>query len=91
MGAGVAVAGVIGFIGIVTPHLLRLIVGPDHRKILGGSALLGATLLIAADTLARTVAAPAELPIGIVTAGLGAPFFIWLLIWVQARSRELAR
>jgi iron complex transport system permease protein len=79
-GAAVAVAGVVGFVGIVVPHLLRLTVGADHRFLLPASALLGALLLILADMVARTVAAPAELPIGILTAGLGAPFFLWMLL-----------
>ncbi|WP_026369532.1 FecCD family ABC transporter permease [Kallotenue papyrolyticum] len=79
VGASVAVAGSIGFIGLVVPHLLRLALGPDHRVLLPGAALLGATLLLGADLLARTLVTPAELPIGIVTALLGAPFFLWLL------------
>ena len=80
VGASVAVAGSIGFIGLVVPHLLRLMVGPEHRLVLPGSALLGASLLAASDVVARTIIAPAELPIGIVTASLGAPFFLWLLL-----------
>ncbi len=84
-GAAVSVAGVIGFVGIVVPHLLRLLVGPSHRLLLPAVALLGASLLVAADTFARTLAAPAELPIGIVTAVIGAPFFLYLLL----RQRSL--
>jgi iron complex transport system permease protein len=80
VGAAVSVAGIIGFIGLVVPHLLRLAIGPDHRYLLPGSALLGASLLLGADLVARTLSAPAELPIGIVTAALGAPFFLWLLL-----------
>jgi len=80
VGASVAVSGAIGFIGLVVPHLLRLTVGPDHRLVLPGSALLGATLLLAADLLARTIVVPAELPIGIVTSLIGGPFFLWLLL-----------
>lgn len=80
VGASVAVAGPIGFIGIIVPHLLRLLIGPGHTGLLPACALLGAVLLVAADMVARTVAAPAELPIGIVTAILGAPFFLWLLL-----------
>lgn len=80
VGASVAMAGVIGFIGIVVPHLLRLFIGPDHRTLLPASALTGACLLLAADMISRTIVAPAELPIGIVTAALGAPFFLWLLL-----------
>ncbi|KZM51941.1 iron ABC transporter permease [Labrenzia sp. OB1] len=79
-GASVAVSGGIGFVGIVVPHLLRLTIGPDHKYLLPASALLGAILLIAADTLARTIVAPAELPIGIITAFAGAPFFLWILL-----------
>ncbi|GAB5519312.1 MAG: iron ABC transporter permease [Rhodothermales bacterium] len=80
VGAAVAVSGIIGFVGLVVPHLLRLTLGPDHRGLLPGSALLGAILLLAADLLSRTLVAPAELPIGIVTALVGAPFFLWLLL-----------
>lgn len=80
VGASVAVSGVIGFVGLVVPHLVRLLLGSDHRGVLAGSALLGAALILAADLVARVCVAPAELPIGIVTAILGAPFFIWLLI-----------
>lgn len=79
-GTAVAVSGGIGFVGIVVPHLLRLATGPDHRALLPNSALLGAVLLLAADMVARTIVAPAELPIGIVTALLGAPFFLWILL-----------
>ncbi|TCP44147.1 FecCD family ABC transporter permease [Rhodovulum marinum] len=79
-GAAVAVSGGIGFVGIVVPHLLRLATGPDHRALLVNAALLGATLLILADIIARVVIAPAELPIGIVTAVLGGPFFLWILL-----------
>jgi iron complex transport system permease protein len=71
---------VIGFVGIVVPHLLRLVIGPGHRLLLPASALLGAVLLLIADTFARMLAAPAELPIGIVTAVIGAPFFLALLL-----------
>lgn len=80
VGAAVAASGVIGFVGLVVPHLVRLALGPDHRTLLPASALLGALLLLAADLAARTVVAPAELPIGIVTALAGAPFFLWLLL-----------
>ena len=80
VGAAVAVSGVIGFVGLVVPHLGRLALGPDHRRLLPASALLGATLLLLADLAARTLVAPAELPIGILTALVGAPFFLWLLL-----------
>ncbi|WP_149758113.1 FecCD family ABC transporter permease [Roseivivax sediminis] len=79
-GAAVAVSGGIGFVGIVVPHLLRLATGPDHRALLVNSALCGAALLVAADTAARVIVAPAELPIGILTAILGAPVFLWILL-----------
>jgi iron complex transport system permease protein len=79
-GCAVAVSGTIGFIGIVVPHLLRLAFGADHRFLLGASALFGASLLLIADIIARTIAAPAELPIGILTAVIGAPLFLWLLL-----------
>jgi iron complex transport system permease protein len=79
-GASVAFCGVIGFVGIVVPHLLRLAVGPGHRLLLPAALLLGGTLLVVADTIARVIAAPAELPIGILTALVGAPFFLALLL-----------
>ena len=79
-GASVAVAGGIGFIGIVVPHLLRISTGPNHRYLLPNAAVLGASLLVGADMIARTIVAPAELPIGIVTAVLGAPVFLWILM-----------
>jgi iron complex transport system permease protein len=85
-GAAVAFAGVIGFVGIVVPHILRLVLGPGHRLLLPASACLGAILMIAADTCARTIAAPAEVPIGILTALVGAPFFLGMLL----RQRALA-
>jgi len=85
VGAAVAFCGVVGFIGIVVPHLLRLAIGPGHRLLLPASMLLGAAMMLAADSVARTVAAPAELPIGIVTAIVGAPFFLALLL----RQRNL--
>jgi iron complex transport system permease protein len=80
VGAAVAVSGVIGFVGLVAPHLVRLAAGPDHRLVMPGAALCGAVLLVGADIFARTVAAPADLPIGVVTGALGGPFFIWLLL-----------
>jgi len=79
-GAAVAVSGGIGFIGIVVPHVLRLATGPDHNRLLMNSALLGASLLLGADMISRVIVAPAELPIGIVTAILGAPVFLWILL-----------
>ncbi len=83
-GAAVSVAGVIGFVGIVVPHLLRLVIGPGHRLLLPAALCLGAILLLIADTFARVIAAPAELPIGIVTAAIGAPFFLSLLLRQRA-------
>ena len=77
--ASVAVSGVIGFVGLIVPHLLRLVVGANHRRLIPASALGGAFLLLAADTVARTAAAPLEIPVGIVTALIGAPVFLWLL------------
>ena len=79
-GTAVAVSGGIGFVGIVVPHLLRLIIGPDHRYLLAAAGLLGAALLVLADAVARTIVAPAELPIGIITALFGSPFFLWFLL-----------
>ena len=83
-GASVAVSGGIGFVGIVVPHLLRLVIGPDHRYLLPASALLGASFLLMADALSRIIVAPAELPIGIVTAAVGGPFFLWILLRKRA-------
>ncbi|MEX5591082.1 iron chelate uptake ABC transporter family permease subunit, partial [Pseudomonas urmiensis] len=79
VGAAVAAAGMIGFVGLVVPHLVRLLAGPDHRVLLPASVLAGASLLLFADLVARLALAPAELPIGIVTAFIGAPFFLYLL------------
>jgi ABC-type Fe3+-siderophore transport system permease subunit len=79
-GAAVSVGGPIGFIGIVVPHLVRLMVGSDHRIVLPASALFGAAFLVACDVLARTVMAPVELPVGVITALIGGPFFLWLLV-----------
>jgi iron complex transport system permease protein len=80
VGSLVALTGVIGFVGLVAPHAVRLACGPDHRIVLPGAALLGALLVVLADAAARTWVAPAELPIGVLTAGLGAPFFLALLL-----------
>jgi iron complex transport system permease protein len=78
--AAVALAGPIGFVGIVVPHLVRLMTGVDHRLTLPASALFGAAFLIGCDLVARTVLAPVEVPVGVVTAILGGPFFLWLLV-----------
>lgn len=77
--AAVSTSGIIGFVGLVVPHFVRLVAGPDHRFLIPASALLGGTLLIATDTLARIIIAPSELPVGIITALIGAPMFIYLL------------
>jgi iron complex transport system permease protein len=79
VGAVTATTGIIGFIGLVAPHCVRLLAGPDHRMVLPGSALLGAALVLAADAAARTVLQPAELPLGVLTAFVGVPFFLLLL------------
>lgn len=84
-GVAVSICGVVGFVGIVVPHLLRIVIGPGHRLLLPASVFLGAILLILADTIARVLAAPAEVPIGILTAALGAPFFLFILL----RQRKL--
>jgi iron complex transport system permease protein len=76
----VSVSGVIGFVGLIIPHVVRILVGPDHRVLLPASMISGALFLIWTDTLARTIIAPAELPVGIITSLLGAPFFIYLLM-----------
>jgi iron complex transport system permease protein len=79
-GAAVSLGGPIGFIGIVVPHLVRLMVGADHRVVLPASALFGAAFLVLCDLVARTVMAPMELPVGVITALIGGPFFLWLLV-----------
>lgn len=79
-GAAVSLAGPIGFIGIVVPHLVRLMVGSDHRILLPAATLFGAAFLVLCDVLARTIMSPIELPVGIVTAMIGGPFFLWLLV-----------
>ncbi|MEX2564913.1 MAG: iron ABC transporter permease [Cyclobacteriaceae bacterium] len=83
VGVGVSMTGTIGFVGLIVPHLIRLSFGADHRLVLPGAFLLGACLLNASDLLARTIVMPAELPIGIITAIIGSPFFIWLIINVK--------
>ena len=77
--AAVAMAGTIGFVGLIVPHVLRLIIGPDHRTLVPASALAGGILLVTADIAARTLMRPVEIPVGILTAFLGAPFFLYLL------------
>lgn len=85
VGAAVSVSGIIGFVGLVAPHVVRLVLGPDHRWVLPGSAIVGAILVVISDMFARTILAPAELSIGIIMSAIGGPFFLWLLI--QRRSR----
>ena len=87
VGAVTAVIGMVGFIGLLAPHAVRLLTGPDHRAVLPGSALLGASLVLLSDTVARTVFAPVELPLGVLTGLIGAPTFLWLL---QQRSHRHA-
>lgn len=79
-GAAVSVAGPIGFVGIIIPHLVRLIVGADHRVTLPGAALFGAAFLVGCDVISRTLMPPVEVPVGVITALIGGPFFLWLLI-----------
>ena len=83
--ASVAISGIISFIGLVVPHLMRLWLGADHRALVPGSVLAGAMLLLIADTIARTAVAPAEMPVGLLTSVLGAPWFLWL-IFRQGRA-----
>jgi iron complex transport system permease protein len=77
--AAVAFSGLIGFIGLMVPHIMRLLVGPDHHRLLPATALFGALLLLIADTVARTAIAPSEIPVGVITAATGGPFFLYLL------------
>jgi iron complex transport system permease protein len=79
VGAAVSVAGLIGFVGLIIPHLLRLVIGPDHRLLVPAAALLGAAFLVLCDTLARTLLAGRELPVGAITSLAGGPLFLWLL------------
>ncbi|MFA5365470.1 MAG: iron chelate uptake ABC transporter family permease subunit [Candidatus Bathyarchaeia archaeon] len=78
--AAVSISGIIGFIGLIIPHITRLLIGPDHRILIPAASLLGAIVLILCDTLARTVMSPAEIPVGIITSLLGCPFFVYLLL-----------
>jgi iron complex transport system permease protein len=87
VGAAVSVSGLIGFVGLVAPHLVRLILGPDHRWVIPGSALMGGMLVLVSDILARTLLSPAELPIGILMSAIGGPFFLWLLMQHRSRIR----
>ena len=83
VGAGVALSGIVAFVGLVVPHLVRMMVGANHRLVLPGSLLLGAALAVAADVVARIVVTPAELPVGLVTSAIGAPFFLYLIARVR--------
>jgi iron complex transport system permease protein len=78
-GAVISAAGSIGFVGLIVPHAVRLLLGPDNRKLIPAAALLGAAFLMLADLLARIVMAPAELPVGVITSFCGAPLFVYLL------------
>jgi len=84
--AAVSISGIIGFIGLIIPHIARILVGPDHRILIPSSALAGAIVLILCDTIARTIVRPAELPVGIITALLGCPFFVYL---IRKRKRSV--
>jgi iron complex transport system permease protein len=84
-GAVVSVSGMIGFVGMVIPHVVRMLIGSDHRLLLPASTLVGGMFLVVADTIARTLLAPAEIPVGIVTALAGGPFFLYLLLWRKDR------
>jgi iron complex transport system permease protein len=84
-GAVVSVSGMIGFVGMVIPHVVRMAIGSDHRLLMPASALVGGMFLVVSDTIARTAFAPAEIPVGIVTALAGGPFFLYLLLWRKDR------
>ena len=79
-GASVAAAGIIGFVGLIIPHVMRMICGPDHRILVPASALGGAILLVSADMVARTIVSPLELPLGVLTALIGGPFLLFLML-----------
>jgi len=83
IGASVSISGMIGFVGLVVPHLVRLLGGVNHSYLLPGSALLGASLMMAADLLSRILIQPAELPVGLITSAIGAPFFLWLIFRIR--------
>ncbi len=85
VGVTVVLAGIVGFIGLVVPHIVRMLTGPDHKAVISGSMLLGGLMLLFADMISRTIIAPLELPVGIVTAAIGAPFFLVLLIKQRGR------
>ena len=83
VGASVALSGMIGFVGLIVPHLTRLLGGVNHNYVLPGSALMGAALMIIADLIARIIIQPAELPIGLITSAIGSPFFLWLIFKIK--------
>ena len=85
VGISVSFCGMIGFIGLVTPHIIRLFIGPKHKYLIPGSALLGSIILVLSDLICKTVIAPAQLPIGVITSIIGAPFFIWLIFSQKRR------
>ncbi len=85
VGAAVSVSGIIGFVGLVVPHIARMLVGVHHRRLIIAASMLGAALAIIADLGARTLVAPAEMPVGLITSAIGAPFFLWLILRVQHR------
>jgi len=82
----VAISGIVGFVGLIAPHIVRLLLGPSHRTLLPAAALFGGAFLVMADVLARVLVSPAELPIGVLTALVGGPFFLWLLVGRAARE-----
>ncbi|MEI7264713.1 iron ABC transporter permease, partial [Pectobacterium carotovorum] len=88
VGVAVAVSGVIGFIGLIIPHLMRMHLGADHRWLIPGSILGGACLLLFADTLARTLLAPAEMPVGLLSSLIGGPYFLWLIVQHKGRGND---
>ena len=83
VGASVALSGMIGFIGLVVPHLVRLLGGVNHTYVVIGSALMGSSLMIFADLLSRILIQPAELPVGLITSAIGSPFFLWLIFRIN--------
>jgi iron complex transport system permease protein len=86
VGAGVAISGIVGFVGLIAPHIVRLLLGPSHRTLLPAAALFGGAFVVLADALARVLVSPAELPIGVLTALVGGPFFLWLLAGRAAKE-----
>ena len=80
VGISVSISGMIGFVGLIVPHLIRLIGGVNHNYLLPSSALGGAILMVISDLISRTIVEPAELPIGLITSAIGSPFFLWLIL-----------